>query len=570
MSITTSGNGQASGPMTHAFGSPLTSGLDVDPNICTSCQSSSGHVVKKAKGRSKSRSVHSARGKELNNVRLRNSCRSCANLKVKCDKGKPTCSRCQLRSLDCEYLQSKRPGRVPGKSQISQPANHFGMEDTQCALSTNYYTASAGLPSAVDFGLGDYGTDFGRQKTDFDRRSTDSGFGIPSTGNMDFNVFGMQTSDDTNTNCFYGGNAPTAPMGSSGEASSLEGMVGSDWTMSELNLGDLNSWWIDSINYFSNESLTLTNSNHIPLAASTEPSSLAPSSSSPTVYLENLLEPIAASQPSAHDRKQLQSPVQSQLPSPGTAASNPRSSCTCMVQALDLLKALPTTHLPELPTPSVDSYTQRVLLQNKQDIEVNLAILECRTCVNDRYLLMILLMIAAKILTRYVSVAASCGSRGHGSEPPCVMQGEEEVTSEYGDRLMEMSQTWGGFRMMLPAARGNGSAKYPSREAVQRVLRELHRVQRLLSSLALRRRSLGGYAASMCSVANLGETSTSKVKRNSSSTRFEPKRLLPSDSTTGSTTAIPMPFVALESVEADIRHGLSALSAVMRSLLSNS
>ncbi|KAK4901473.1 hypothetical protein LTR49_027231 [Elasticomyces elasticus] len=557
MSITISGNVQASGPMTHAFGSPLASGLDVDPNTCTSCQSSSGHVVKKAKGRSKSRSVDSAHGKEHNNVRLRNSCRSCAN---------------SLRSLDCEYLQSKRPGRVPGKSQVSQPANQFDVEDTQSAMSTNDYTASAGLPSAVDFGFGDHGTDFGRQKTNFDRRSTDCGFSIPSTGNMDFNMFESQTSDNTNTNCFYGGNAPTAPMGSFGEASSLEGIVGSDWTMSELIFGDLNSWWIDSINYFGNESLTLTNSNDIPLAASTEPSSLAPSSSSPTYYLETLLEPIAASQPSAHDRRQLQSPVQSQLPSPGTPASNLRSSCTCMAQALDLLKALSPTNLRELPLDSEDSYTQRVLLQNKQDIEVNLAMLECRTCMNDRYLLMILLMIAAKILTRYVSAAASCGSRGHGSEPPGVMQGEEDITviSEYGDRLMKMSQTWGGFRMMLPAARGNGSAKYPSREAVQRVLRELHRVQRLLSSLALRRRSLGGYAASMCSVANLGKTSTSKVKRNSSSTRFESKHLLPSDSTTGSTTAIPMPLVALESVEADIRHGLSALSAVMRSLLSNS
>ncbi|KAK4897892.1 hypothetical protein LTR49_027911, partial [Elasticomyces elasticus] len=477
-----------------------------------------------------------------------------------------------LRSLNCEYLQSKRPGRVPGKSQLSQPADQFDMEDTQSAMSTNYYTAFAGLPSAVDFGLGDYGTDFGRQKTNFDRRSTDSGLSIPSTGNMDFNMFGTQRNDDTNTNCFYGGNAPPAPMGPSGEASSLEGMVGTDWTMSELNRGDFNSWWIDSINYFSNESLSLTNSNHIPLAASTEPSSSAPSSWSPTVYLETLLEPIAVSQPSAHDRKQLHSPVQLQLSSPGTPASNPRSSCTCMAQALDLLKALSTTHLPELPTPPVDSYTQRVLLQNKQDIEVNLAILECRTCVNDRYLLMILLMIAAKILTRYVSVAASCGSRGHGSEPPFMMQGEEETTVvfEHADRLMEMAGTWSGFRNMLPATRGNCSAQYPRREAVQRLLRELHRVQRLLSSLAARRRSLGGYAASTCSIADLDEMSTSKVKRTSGSTRIGSERLLPSDGTTGSTTAISMPFVALESVEADLRHGLSTLSAVMRSLLSNS
>ncbi|KAK4898577.1 hypothetical protein LTR49_027773 [Elasticomyces elasticus] len=382
MSIIMSEDGQDSGPKTQAFGSPRMSMLDVDPDNWTSCQLPSGHVIKKAKGRSKSKSVHLAHGKEHNNVRLRNSCRSCANSKVKCDKGKPTCSRCQLRSMDCAYLQSKRPGRVPGKSQACQPADQFG------------------LSSVVDFALRDYGADFGRQKTIFGRRRTDFGFSIPSTGNVDFNVFGTPTSEGTNTNLFYAGNAPTAPMGSPGEAFSFEDMVGSNWMMSELNLADLNSWWIDSFNNFNNESLSLTNSKHTSLAASTEPSSLAPSSSSSTINPKKLLEPIAASQPSAHDRKQLQSPVQSQLLGSGTLASNPRSSCTCMAQALDLLKTLSTTDLPELPPDSVDSYTQRVLLQNKQDVEVNLAILDCQTCSNDRYLLMILLMIAAKILTR--------------------------------------------------------------------------------------------------------------------------------------------------------------------------
>ncbi|KAK3615339.1 hypothetical protein LTR56_026650 [Elasticomyces elasticus] len=554
-----SGDVQDSGPITHAE-SPRTSMPDVDPDDCTCCQSSSGHVVKKTKGRSKSKSAP----EENNNVRLRNSCRSCANSKVKCDKGKPTCSRCQTRSLDCAYLQSKRPGRVPGKSHTSQPIDQFGMEDNQAAKSANDYTAFAGLPSAVDFGSGDYGADFGHQRTD-------SGLGIPSMGNMDFNVFGTPIIEDANTNLFYAGNAPTAPMGSSGEASSSEAIVGSDWMMSELNLADLNSWWTDSINDFSNESLSLTNSDYTSLAASTAPSSLAPSSSSYS-QPQNSLDPLAASQSSAHDRKKLPLPAQSQLPGPGMPTRNPRSSCTCMAQALDLLKTLSSTDLPELPPNSVDTYTQRVLLQNKQDIEINLAILECRTCSNDRYLLMILLMIAAKILTRYVSAAASCGSRNHGSEPPSAMQGEDETTvvSEHADRLMELSRTWGGFCMMLPATNGNGSAQSPSREAVQRVLRELHRVQRLLSALAVRRKSLGGHAVGLCSVANLGENPRSAIERNSSNNRVGSKRPLLSESTTGSTTAIPLPFVALESVEADIRHGLSALSAVMRSLLNNS
>ncbi|KAK3622744.1 hypothetical protein LTR22_024678 [Elasticomyces elasticus] len=551
MSIITSGDGQDGGPVTHAFRSPRTSVSDVGPDNCTSCQSSSACVVKKAKGRSKSKSVNPAPGEEHNNVRLRNSCRSCAN---------------SLRNLDCAYLQSKRPGRVPGKSQASQPANQFGMEDTQSAKSANGYAAFAGLPSAVEFGLGDYVADFGRQRIA-------SEFNIPSTRNMDFNLFGTPTSEDMNTTRFYAGSAPTASMGSSGEVSSLEDMVGSDWTMSQLNLADFNSWWTDSINDFSNGSFSLADSNPTSSAASIEPSSLASSSLSSTVNLKNLLEPIAVSQPFAHDLKQLQSVAHSQFTGPNTPASNPRSSCTCMAQALDLLKTLSTTDLPELPSDAVDSYTQRVLLQNKQDIEVNLAILECRACSNDRYLFMTLLMIAAKILARYASAAASNGSRGRWSELYSAMQGEVEtavVISEHADHLVEMSRAWGGLCTTLPVAREHGSAQSPTRETVQRVLRELYLAQRLLTQLAIRRKSLDGHAAGMCSVAMVGESSRRRHERNGSSSRIGSKGSRPSDSTTESATAIPLPSNALESVEAAVRQGLSALSAVMRSLLSNS
>ncbi|KAK3616164.1 hypothetical protein LTR56_026133 [Elasticomyces elasticus] len=85
-------------------------------------------------------------------------------------------------------------------------------------------------------------------------------------------------------------------MGSSGELSSLEDIVSSDWMMSELNLADFNSWWTDSVNDFSNDSLSHTTSNYTSLAGSTEPSSLAPSSSSSTVRLKDLMEPTAVPQ----------------------------------------------------------------------------------------------------------------------------------------------------------------------------------------------------------------------------------------------------------------------------------
>ncbi|KAK8076013.1 hypothetical protein PG994_003285 [Apiospora phragmitis] len=43
--------------------------------------------------------------------KMRDSCRACANSKVKCRREKPTCSRCAKRKVPCEYLPTKRGGR---------------------------------------------------------------------------------------------------------------------------------------------------------------------------------------------------------------------------------------------------------------------------------------------------------------------------------------------------------------------------------------------------------------------------------------------------------------------------
>ncbi|CBF80174.1 AFLR_EMENI Sterigmatocystin biosynthesis regulatory protein [Aspergillus nidulans FGSC A4] len=44
--------------------------------------------------------------------KLRESCISCSRSKVKCNKEKPTCSRCVRRGLPCEYMVSRRTGRT--------------------------------------------------------------------------------------------------------------------------------------------------------------------------------------------------------------------------------------------------------------------------------------------------------------------------------------------------------------------------------------------------------------------------------------------------------------------------
>ena len=53
----------------------------------------------------------SRRSTILPGPKLRDSCHACAASKVKCNKGKPTCSRCEKRNAACEYVATKRAGR---------------------------------------------------------------------------------------------------------------------------------------------------------------------------------------------------------------------------------------------------------------------------------------------------------------------------------------------------------------------------------------------------------------------------------------------------------------------------
>ncbi|KAL6237524.1 Sterigmatocystin biosynthesis regulatory protein [Aspergillus navahoensis] len=57
-------------------------------------------------------STSTAPGGTQGTRKLRESCISCSRSKVKCNKEKPTCSRCVRRGLPCEYMVSRRTGRT--------------------------------------------------------------------------------------------------------------------------------------------------------------------------------------------------------------------------------------------------------------------------------------------------------------------------------------------------------------------------------------------------------------------------------------------------------------------------
>ena len=595
-----SGESQDTVVVAHPFAPSCTSSREstppAGPENHTSRQSCSEYVAgpgMKYKDRSMSNMVTPTCGEDNDNdnnnsVKLRNSCRSCASSKVRCNKGKPTCSRCEARGIDCQYLQSKRPGRVPGSSlrrlQPNQSADQPRTNNSsagQAATEANNRSAPASFPPSPTFGLGDCTTDGSHQETDL-------AFSTSSAGTLDANFFTTPSGGDVDLNVpSYVANAPVAPMGPLSVPSNMEDIVYSSLMDYNTNVVDLNSWWslddqgsglVDpSIADFTKDSSLLPTSNYTSIPASTEPDSLAASSFSSTVHLKDLMETTALFRVSGQECNQSPPPALPELADSGRPESNTPPPCNCMKQALDLLKNLSSAELNILSPSSQESYSQRVLTENKQDIEANLAMLACRACSNDWFLLMILLMIAAKILTRYVSAAASCGPRTPNSSPSLKMSsamhqdGQATLASDHADRLMEMSRAWGGLCMMLPAPRGGGDAQSSCREAVQRVLRELHRVQRLIAQLAIRRKSLDEHEASMSSAAAaLADISTASFGQNNSGSRIGLKRAPSSDSTIGSTATTPFSSSALEMVEEDVRRGLSALSAVIRGLLRNS
>ncbi|KAL4876806.1 aflatoxin regulatory protein-domain-containing protein [Aspergillus karnatakaensis] len=56
--------------------------------------------------------THAASPGRQGTRKLRESCISCSRSKVKCDKEKPICARCVRRGLPCEYMVSRRTGRI--------------------------------------------------------------------------------------------------------------------------------------------------------------------------------------------------------------------------------------------------------------------------------------------------------------------------------------------------------------------------------------------------------------------------------------------------------------------------
>lgn len=76
--------------------------------------------------------------------KLRDSCQACSASKVKCSRKKPTCERCATRQLKCEYLVTKRAGRVKQRhSEPKPPTADFMFSPVWSTPSATYSERSA-------------------------------------------------------------------------------------------------------------------------------------------------------------------------------------------------------------------------------------------------------------------------------------------------------------------------------------------------------------------------------------------------------------------------------------------
>jgi hypothetical protein len=84
--------------------------------------------------------------------KLRESCIGCSSSKVKCNKEKPTCSRCVRLGLSCEYMLSRRTGRtrVVGVDKPSTTRTTASTDSSSITTGTPQHTdgiSSAAIPS---------------------------------------------------------------------------------------------------------------------------------------------------------------------------------------------------------------------------------------------------------------------------------------------------------------------------------------------------------------------------------------------------------------------------------------
>ena len=182
---------------------------------------------------------------------------------------------------------------------------------------------------------------------------------------------------------------------------------------------------------------------------------------------------------------------------------------------------------------------------------------------------MISLLITLKILARYASATELSGIYSHSNELDKAawkshVERQPALASDHADSGAT------GKGLIGASATTTIEDQITSRETIQRVLRELHLVQRLIAQLSSRLKSLdaqesGGNLTAGLLTPTFGHSGSNSHKE--TSTRI---RTTSMSSVTGTTGSTPLSARTLDLVEDDVRKSLSALSAFVRGALKNS
>lgn len=390
--------------------------------------------------------------------KLRDSCQACAISKVKCPKEKPACSRCESRSVACQYVFTRRPGRrrdntrrqsnagVSPKSGSSiEPENGFPLEkDTiqamQPPVGACFLTPPDGSNSYLEL--------------------SPQSLSIPTSPRPD-HVFATETSD---------------VFSALGDANMFSAFadLGPDSNDVDFIMSAMDSPF----------GIPAIDSSAMAEAQSDIGSLLIPpqeiNTDFPSSHISSSVGPISASSrvKAFAPNIQVLETGDSEMP----RAAN-TSSCGCLTQSLDLLKTLSAQ--PASRTGLAGSESQEitgaltyvsshsVLTENKQSIEAVSERLTCPSCAGDNFLLAVLSMTVLKILERYaVAARAQCNTvRASDSEAEKASRLANSILASSKDQMMGLSRTYN-----TPRNRG--------RKAAQLVLSELHRVQRLVNQLS--------------------------------------------------------------------------------------
>ncbi|KAK2594638.1 hypothetical protein QQS21_007614 [Conoideocrella luteorostrata] len=471
-------------------------------------------------------SPKSRSGGMRHNLKLRDSCQSCAMSKIKCPKEKPSCSKCKSRGIECKYSFVKRPGRkriTPGtaatNSNSKKDTSVNGSEDSHmnsCASpnvsasltdevphSTNSCkTTSDSLflnmtppGSIVSTSLtsenNDKYTQISRPGT---RQAVESSLkltvpsaeilrppSISTKGNIKDPPQRRGTSPAMTTPIsIMSENVPDSYFehelfdmdGMSDFVDGLGSFAPNDIDDMNFVMTSINDTILDSPMSFNHTTNDL-GSLFIPMETPK-----VDSASSADLFTANseITSPSAISRLSSIATTDLQAPTAM----PSTIMLNhstPTSTCACVLRALDLLKMLSSCCNKTVVTDKADiDLAQATITKNKQILDVISDILVCSSCKNDNLLLIIISILILKVLERYnttvdkrlcntgpMHVKEGNGTARSGKHMIAYSKGQVKVPS-HANTLLDEATHW--------------------RTIAQLVLGELHGVQRLVNQLS--------------------------------------------------------------------------------------